>query len=382
MRIFFLVTVILFLHCRPAEPSSRRMLTRACTWLWAQQGADGGWHSRTHGIMKSGQALTPFVLFALLEVPEGTFPRPVEKVRKGLDFVRRSIAPDGRLGYGDRPVLDYPNYATAYALRLLARHGAATDSAHIRRMTRYLLAEQFDESRGIDPEHPAYGGWGFGETLPSGAVGHIDLSHTRRVLQGLQDAGVQDSLVRKQALVFLGLLQKDPADKRPQPPGPPGPSGRTAPYDGGFYASPVTLGLNKGGLIDGDPAYFPSYATATADGLLALLSCELEPGDQRLKDAAAWLEKHPDWAFAEGIPTDAASQWHRVLRLYHVAARAEAGAALGWDKSRLAPGLNALKEFQQPDGRFFNPEGAPNKEDDPLVGTALALTALINIGIF
>ena len=44
-------------------------LRRAVDYLWAQQAEDGGFHSATYGLLRSGQSLTPFVLNALLSVP-------------------------------------------------------------------------------------------------------------------------------------------------------------------------------------------------------------------------------------------------------------------------------------------------------------------------
>ena len=54
----------------------RSSLTRAAQYLWAQQAADGGFHSATYGLLRSGQSLTPFVLGALLRVPDATVSAP------------------------------------------------------------------------------------------------------------------------------------------------------------------------------------------------------------------------------------------------------------------------------------------------------------------
>ena len=53
---------------RPAGVATSA-LGRAVRWLWSQQSEDGGWHSQTYGLLRSGQSLTPFVLDALLAVP-------------------------------------------------------------------------------------------------------------------------------------------------------------------------------------------------------------------------------------------------------------------------------------------------------------------------
>ena len=44
-----------------------QVLNKATAYLHAKQSADGAWRSETYGLLKSGQSLTPFVLFALTE---------------------------------------------------------------------------------------------------------------------------------------------------------------------------------------------------------------------------------------------------------------------------------------------------------------------------
>ena len=59
-------------------------LQQAAQWLWAQQADDGGFHSNTYGLLRSGQSLTPFILDALLNVPETALPTPSGGVEKAL----------------------------------------------------------------------------------------------------------------------------------------------------------------------------------------------------------------------------------------------------------------------------------------------------------
>ena len=140
----------------------------------------------------------------------------------------------------------------------------------------------------MSPDHLAYGAWGIGETnLEDGEIGHLDLSHSRRVLQGLRSVRLADSSVYLNAMAFLHFVQKHPDDQRPQPPG--GIPTDTTIYDGGFYGSPTAEGVNKGGVVAGDegePLYFRTYATTTADGILALLAAGHEPDDTVVQEAA------------------------------------------------------------------------------------------------
>src|SRR5688572_33050896 len=145
----------------------RSPLTRAAQYLWAQQAADGGFHSATYGLLRSGQSLTPFLLGALLRVPDATV--PAGAVDRAIAFIRRHRSPDGAVGVtgGDA---DYPNYATALAVDALvaaqrglpavAHRAEAGRIADIAPMVAHLRAQQFSEANGWTPDHPAYGGWG------------------------------------------------------------------------------------------------------------------------------------------------------------------------------------------------------------------------------
>ena len=383
MRRFFLAAFLVcsLSGCDRSDPSPADRLALAAEYLWSQQAADGGWQSETHGLLRGGQAWTPFLMNALLQVPDDVYTAPDDGIERGLQYIRDHTNAEGVLGLANPVVLEYPNYATAYALRVFAERGAPEDSAFVRKMSEYLAGQQFTEQRGISPDHLAYGAWGFGETnLEDGEIGHVDLSHTRRVLQGLQAAGLADSSVYLNAMAFLHFVQKHPDDSRPQPPG--GIPTDTTIYDGGFYGSPTAEGVNKGGVVageDGEPRYFRTYATTTADGILALLAVGQDPDDTVVQQAADWLHAHPDWETPAGIPTDDPGQWHRVMFFYHLAARAEAYAALGEPGPWRAELFQLIAQHQHEDGHFSNPEGAPNKEDDPLLATAMMVEALVRV---
>lgn len=350
------------------EDEAQLLAEGAAAYLWAQQAEDGGWHSRTHALLRSGQALTPFILFTLNEADLGK-PAGTEDA---LEFIRQHTNEMGVLGLSDPIIVEYPNYATAYALRALKQVGLPQDAALIRLMRAYLLDQQFDESRAVKPSHPAYGGWGFGETnLPAGSVGYVDLSHTRRILQALQEASIdRDTVYLPNALHFLGQLQHRYLED----------STHLQYADGGFHYSPVVGLANKGkSAILQDTTLFLSYATATCDGVLALLASG-EPKDGNLiGDALAWLNKFDALERAEGIPVADPAQWHRVMFFYHLAVRSEVYDQVGWPADAKSQMLQLIKEHAREDGSFVNEEGAPNKENDPLLATTLALTALYYI---
>ena len=366
---------------------ARRAVAAAAAWLWSQQAEDGGWHSTVYRQLAGGRALTPLVLDALAAIPDGVSPAPPDRRRRAVDFIRRHVDAAGVVGLDDPRLPEYPTYATALAVKCLVEAGAATDVAMIDRCCGHLQGAQFGPARGLVADHLATGGWGFGGPLPvGGAVGHVDLAHTRHALEAIRaarragrKAGPGDDAVMQRARMFLAVLQRHPDDARPQPSsaGRPRPAGWRPPFDGGFYFSPVVFGINKGreGEHDGQP-YFRSYATATCEGVLALLASGAERDDDRVTAAAAWLRAHPRLDYPQGVPEGQPEAWGESIFFYHLAVRARTYAALGWPgpwRDRIAAILAAA---QQPDGSFRNAVSTAMKEDDPLLATALAVTAL------
>lgn len=385
IRLSLFGLLALLLACngpKQPEPKSEAgiMLQRACEYLWSVQDKDGGWHSETHGLLKEGQAWTPFVLSALLDVPDSIY-NPGSRVDDAIDFITERINERGVLGLNDPDIIEYPNYSTAYALMCLWKARPDEESL-IKKMADYLISEQFTEQRGIERGHPAYGGWGFGETnLKHGQIGHVDLSHTRRVLQALDGSGVEHAEAMEKARHFLRVLQKSPeADTQPglkQP----DTAGRY--FDGGFYYSSTAESTNKAGQeFDSLTGEYVnrSYATATCDGLLALVFSGKKENEASVVAAVNWLLDNPGLEEPAGIPEDDPSNWRKVIFFYHLMVRAEVYAFLDigpgdWRTEMLA----ILKSKQAADGSFSNPEGAINKEDDPMLATAMAVIVLARV---
>src|SRR5712691_1936332 len=110
---YWIVGLLLLAQAGCVRTSRQPALAAATKYLWSQQADDGGWHSHTYGLLRSGQSLTPFVLDALLQVPEDTYPLPRAKVERAVAFIRSNTRPDGAVGMIDPDIPDYPNYATA-----------------------------------------------------------------------------------------------------------------------------------------------------------------------------------------------------------------------------------------------------------------------------
>ncbi|MCE9524960.1 MAG: hypothetical protein K8R36_02780 [Planctomycetales bacterium] len=370
---------------REGQKAQNQSLRRSAEWLWQQQADDGGWHSRNYALLRSGQAYTPFVLDLLLSIPENAVDRPPGGVDRALKFIRGRINEVGALGFHDPDLLEYPSYATAYALRCLVLAGQPEDRPLIQKMRAWLVNQQFTEAAGYLPSNPAYGSWGFGGERRSGSPGHLDLAHTRRVLQALHESAAagfgneNDRAVFERAERFLRMMQRRPDETRPQPVPVDFQAEGVVPYDGGFYFSPVVFAANKGGLVpaaQSSAPFYRSYATTTCDGALALLLAGVNRNDPRIQDAARWLAEHPRLDQPEGIPADGSAPWGDALHYYHFAARGELCAAVDTPGEWRMELERLLSEEQQLDGAYRNSRSSLMKEDDPILATTLAATAL------
>lgn len=326
--------------------------------LLAMQSEDGGFRSETYGLLRTGQSLTPFVLVTLLELPPGAADVPAAAIDRGLAFIARHVDESGALGRKWGAAEDYPNYATALAVRAMALARREGWREAIAPLVAELRRQQFAEDRGWTRDDPAYGGFGIGGPLREAPhAGHVDLSMTRIVLEALRDAGVDASdPVFLRARVFLERC-RDAAS-------------------GGFFFSPVVLAANKAG--DDERGRPVPYGSATADGLLALLAAGAEPADPAATAARDWLAARFRADVCPGPSPHAIPRWDDALRGYWRAAAARALAATG----HLRPGDARARALSRsivaeaaPDGSHRNPN--PNmKEDDPLIATAFAVDAL------
>ncbi len=361
------VLVSTFQCSKPDEHPRTTSLKKACAYLWEAQAPDGGWHSETHGILRSGESITPFIFVALMNVSPDVYKPSQQKIHRAKDFIRKNIR--SKINSDSLPkIIDYPNYTAAYALKGLSHSSETEDSMLISYLTTYLLVQQFIEHRGIDSLNPAYGGWGFGEVgLQYGTTGHVDISHTRRVLEALRLTLPADHSAFRNAQKYLARVQNDDSTKHSIP---------RSHLDGGFFTSIVTPETNKSLPVSDMPDTWHSYATATCDGLLALHAAVVPHNDSRMEQASAWLRKHSELSFPVGIPLDDPLQWHLVMKYYHLAVRGEVCAFVNGDDVQRQKISAILVAEQRDDGSFMNPMGASNKEDDPLLATAFAIIAM------
>lgn len=320
-----------------APASTDRAIGKGLAWLLAQQSSDGGWHSRTYGLLRSGQSLTALIFDTLAMLGGRLDSRGDAALAEAAGFIRRHLNGEGGLGLAD-DVADYPTYATALALRGATRQKSTLFDTS--RMISWLENRQFAEHSGWTRADAAYGGWGIGaDVLPAPHPGHVDLSMTRFAIEALAAAGrTASSRVFERARTFLARCQNP---------------------DGGFFFSPVVTGANKAG---DEGASFRSYGSSTADAILALRASGGDP-----TRALAWLQRHGQPVLPAGLEAPARQRYARGLRFYYAEAASQIQRTTDWR----TPLLNE----QRRDGSWINPEPLV-KEDDPLIATALAIRAL------
>jgi len=325
-----------------SERAVRSPLQSGVRYLWSQQAEDGGFHSTTYGLLRSGQSLTPFVLSALLDIPHEVFTPATGAVDRAFTFIRSHTNSSGELGRMDQGSADYPNYATALAVMAFMKAKPAGWERDVASMVAYLRSQQFSEGNGWKDGDAPFGGWGMGgEIRKPPEAGHVDISMTRCVMEALQASGVpaSDPAMRR-ALRYLE---------------------RSRNSDGGFYFSPVEAGINKAGERDGG---FASYGTATADGVLALRAAGIAETDDRVARGVNWLAMHHRPDRVPGFDDGPRGDWAVGLRFYYAAV-----------VSRVSPDLPITLPEQSADGSFRNANKMV-KEDDPLIATTFAVEVL------
>jgi hypothetical protein len=350
-----------------ANVASVQAQGRGLDWLVAKQAADGGWHSTTYGQLKDGAGVTSLVLEAIGHAATAVQQKHLGVAKKAYAFLDRGIAKRGTVASPDGS-LDFPTYAAALWLTSRRRMSLSLPNATRQTLEEYLLGAQVNEGRGFKADSPSYGGWDFlakedAEAITTGT----NISVTRYVVESL--AGLEMASGGRQppetVRTALELAQKYVL--RCQQP------------DGGFAftCEPASLN-NKAAYEDEDLKKPRPYATATCDGILALIACGAKPDDAHVAKAVAWLVKRPALELVpgfEGLPPEAG--WQRGLRFYYYAGLARVlplfpPAERDARREALHKHVIAL---QQNDGSWVN-ESDRMRENDPLVATALAVMAL------
>jgi Prenyltransferase and squalene oxidase repeat len=363
-------------------------LSTAATYLFGCQSPDGSWVSDVYGPFKDGLSLTPLVLHTLLTLPAGVAVEPA--CRKGANYLASKVQHDGTIDAGPHGIA-YPVYISAGAVQVLShpanfRHRKARDA-----WLAYLRDRQLTEDLDWQPADKPYGGWGYSPRLPRRPkpgepllpLTESNLSATLFALEALHAAGskTEDPAIRK-ALPFIQRCQNYSDDPKQR---------EEAFDDGGFffiYDDPVR---NKAGVVGKDRTgreRYASYGSTTADGLRALLLCGRPLDDPRVAAARTWLETHFRSDIHPGKYANDREHNRGGVYYYYCNSAVQAFRALQImeiqtprGKVRWAEGLGGeLLHKQRKDGSWSN-SLVPQREDDPLVATSLAVRALASISM-
>ncbi len=239
---------------KPPAPPATPPVSRAADFLASKQGADGLWKSGTSTVLSSGQALTPFVLYALSHAPADVVARHRAAIDRGL----AQLPVEGN---------EYPSYSLALAILALRRLRPQADTAPLAKRLRAL---QLTEANGWSEADPEYGGWDQGLIPPKKPqCQRPDVSVTAFAAEALGGDA--------KAVKFAG---------------------RCRAKEGGYFFTPNATWQhqNKAGAGKG-------YATASADAFRIL-----EAADSKSKPGGAFLlqDEEPAWhrlpdAYAEAL---------------------------------------------------------------------------------
>jgi squalene-hopene/tetraprenyl-beta-curcumene cyclase len=379
-----LAALILFGGCsRPASHSSPARLgetrdarivarDRGVAYLLSRQSADGAWRSDIYGQFKNGDALTPQVVVALQRCPET--PEIVAAVERGIAWLRRFVID----GNGEQLIVDpdahlqYPVYTASLAVMALSdprqqQHANVRDA-----WMRFLIEHQFREENGWHENDWQLGGWGYAGIVPvkprQGPIPdalEANISATAYALTALRQGRMtQRDPVLGRALKFVKRCQNwKPIGRDP------------VLDDGGFFFTPDDPFRNKAGLASkpGAPTRYRSYGSASADGMRCLQALHELVGDE-ISAAEKWLRAHLEangsfkhhGDFASNREKDRDSAFFYYSAVLGDTQVFNSYADTVW---------KAVAARQRQDGSWRN-ELNTVREDDPIVATALAISAL------
>jgi squalene-hopene/tetraprenyl-beta-curcumene cyclase len=224
-------------------------------YLRGQQGEDGAW-SRSVGV--TAIALRGFLeSYRKYSENDGAF------VTRPVAFILKHVQKDGSISESSQNVA----YNTATAIVALQATGNKKYADTIGKAQKYLAGHQTDEGEGYKPDHPYYGGIGYGgDERP-------DLSNTYMAIEALRATSFDaKSPVWQKALKFVSRCQNR-SESNDQP---------WAANDGGFTYMPGKS----------PHAGTASYGGMTHAGLISLLFAGVDKKDPRVQAAYDWIRAH------------------------------------------------------------------------------------------
>ena len=330
------------------DPALRRRAVRAVAgglhYLRGQQAPDGS--------LFKNVGITALALRAFLESPSKYTEADGPFITRQVEYLLANVKPDGAISAS----LQSTAYNTAVALNALAATKNPKYDAVIAGGRKFLLVHQADEGEGYKPEHPFYGGIGYG------GGERPDLSNVYIVLEGLKAAATDPKdPVWQKALQFVNRTQNR-SESNDQ---------KWAANDGGFAYRP---GSNPPEYENGTG----SYGGMTAAGLLSLLFAGVDKTDPRVQAAYKWMTANYTLELNPGT-----SKKHGIFYFYN--AFAKVMSAYGEDTFTDGKGqkrnwrnelVTKLLTLQAPDGSWANADSNAWWEDRPQLVTAWSVIAI------
>ncbi|MBA2226079.1 MAG: prenyltransferase/squalene oxidase repeat-containing protein [Thermogemmata sp.] len=333
---------------------------KAVAFLRKSQNENGSWSREP-----MSRGITGIVVTGLIRTGYG----PEDPTTaKGLKYIESLVnAKSGHIA-GDDAKATLINYVTSVnVMALAAAKREEKYRAVIGNAVKYLKSYQWDEARGVTPDHTYYGGAGY-----AGDKSRPDLSNTAFFLEALKEAGVdKNDPAFKKALVFVSRCQNFKSEFN------------TAEWagkynDGSFIYTGANQGENR--RTDDTKGDLAGYGSMTYAGIKSMIYCGVSKDDPRMKKALEWIAKNYTLDANPGMP--AANSQRGLYYYYHTFAKCM--DALGEDTFTDAQGvkhdwradlLAALAKRQRPDGSWVN-ENDRWMEGDPNLVTGYALMAL------
>jgi squalene-hopene/tetraprenyl-beta-curcumene cyclase len=329
-------------------PDLRRRAVRAVAgglhYLREQQAPDGS-------LLKS-VGITALALRAFLESPEKYTEADGPFITRQVEYLVANARSDGSISAS----LQSTAYNTAVALNALAATRNPKYDAVIAAGRKFLTSHQADEGEGYKPDHPYYGGIGYG------GGERPDLSNVYIVLEGLKASSTDPKdPVWQKVLTFVNRSQNR-SESNDQ---------KWAANDGGFAYRP---GSNPAEYENGTA----SYGGMTAAGLLSLLFAGVDKSDPRVQAAYKWMTANYTLETNPGT-----SKKHGIFYFYN--AFAKVMSAYGEDSFTDDKGqkhnwrnelVQKLLSLQAADGSWANRDSNAWWEDRPQLVTAWSVIAI------
>jgi squalene-hopene/tetraprenyl-beta-curcumene cyclase len=266
--ISLLVTIGPIVHAAGPDPTLEKAKTavnRGLDYLRRTQEQDGSWNEYP--------ATTALAVCSFLRNGKTELKEPA--VAKGVQYLLRSVKPDGAIYSDANPATALPNYNTAIALMALGLTKNPAYRSVIRKAQQYLEQSQLPSPNSADSANPAYGGIGYGNHPD-----RPDLSNLAMALQGLKESGEpSDAPVFQKAIVFLQRVQNRPESNDQA-------WVHDGPKDGGFTYDSTGKTQVKG---QGEHA---SMGAMTYSGLESYIYCGVSRQDPRAQAAWNWIRGH------------------------------------------------------------------------------------------